>query len=340
MWLYLFTHIHIANAYHFSEGAVIHNNNIKEIEYDYYLDFDTLCMNKTKSDQDETSTCCEGVNINGIYSQFGITSGNDNLTYCPEMIQYVIHIKNNNQKLIALFDPGSGFSAINPNKLKNLESIKSPYALKAGLAANTLNNKTIDKIDINAHVNISYKIGNFSDNYPFRVFPGLQADMLLGLDWAIHHNPIIPDWSSGMMYIRRHSKNKDKNSTFRIRAVKPIIPEPRNNTNSKRQNNIQQPKVAEGLISAIEVSKATDWDCLVLLVNPLSEDEPDIEFYKPHFEEPPLYTQSLALNEQQQQLLNNLKANNHEVLRLKLPSKLPPHRPGDTPIDSAYRAWC
>ena len=324
MWMCLFIYIHVANAHYYSLSSLSQNNdNNNIIECDYSLDFDTLCINKT---------ACEEANVNGITAQPEITSGNYNLTYCPVLIQYVIHIKDNNKRLTALFDPGSGFSAINSDKLAELQAQKSPYALKAGLAANTSNNKFIDKIDIDSHVNISYKIGNFSDNYSFRVFPGLQADMLLGLDWAIHHNPMIPDWSSGVMYIKRHNKNKNTNNIFRIKAVKPIIRIPDKNINNKETNNVQQPKVAEGLISAIEVSKSTDWDCLVLLVKPSSEESNIDEFYKPHFEEPPLYTPSQALSEQQQQLLDNLKANNHEVLRLKLPSKLPPHRPGDTPI--------
>jgi len=348
MWMILFTYIHVLNtSFCIAEdeilSALLNNNNTCTEDVEYTLDFDTLQVHvqvnaldveEEGSDGNHYDSKQQGPNVGTLFPP---RNADDKLTYCPHLMEYIIKIKNNNEKLTALFDPGSGCSAIRADKVKYLQTYTSPYTLHTGLAAtNAVDNTPIDKINLNTHVNINYKIGNFSDNYPFRVFPNLQADMILGLDWIIHHNPIIPDWSSGIMHLIRQNKNKNKSktNTFKIKPVKPIISmEAFKNNNNKQMKNPSNKINTEGtgLISALEVSQSTDWDCLTLMIKSLEADTGD-EFYKPHFEEPPLYTQSEPLNEQQLQLLQNLKAQNHEVLRLSLPAKLPPHRPGDSPI--------
>jgi hypothetical protein len=90
-----------------------------------------------------------------------------------------------------------------------------------------------------------------------------------------------------------------------------------------------------GLIHAIDVNRdSSPWQVMVMLIEEFKHDDLDEQsmFYKPHFEEPPLYKQSDTLTEPQRQQLEELKQANTSVLKLTLPAGIPPHREGDTPI--------
>ena len=60
------------------------------------------------------------------------------------------------------------------------------------------------------------------------------------------------------------------------------------------------------------------------------------EYLKPSFSEPPLYTPSVELTTAQQKLLDKLKLDNRDVMRVTLPMTMPPHRDGDGPIIETY----
>ena len=76
---------------------------------------------------------------------------------------------------------------------------QSPYSLHCGLAATEANEVPINKTRIDKHVKLDFKTGNYNDSYCFRVFPSLQADVILGLDWLAYHNPTGPNWKTGVM---------------------------------------------------------------------------------------------------------------------------------------------
>ena len=158
------------------------------------------------------------------------------------------------------------------------------------------------------------------------MFPNLQSDLILGLDWLINNNPQIPCWESGIMFLKQTSKNKC--NTYKIKPHKPLKFNSSKIKTKHSENNIQT-----GLISADEVNQSADWDCLILLLKS-SEGEPeyDVDFYKPHFQEPPLYTPSEPLTLQQQKILADLQTRNNDVLKTTLPKGLPPNREGDNPI--------
>ena len=283
----------------------------------YSLDLDNLTINAISEEENNKPD----VDMNS-------ENVSNKLTHCPNLLQYIIRNKDTNDKYIAMLDPGSSFSAINAEKAQNMNKIKAPYKLQAGLAASADGtNKNINKIKIEDYVEINYNIGHFNDTYPFRVFPNLQADLILGLDWLINNNPQIPCWESGIMFLKQTSKNKC--NTYKIKPHKPLKFNSSKIKTKHSENNIQT-----GLISADEVNQSADWDCLILLLKSSAEGEPeyDVDFYKPHFQEPPLYTPSEPLTLQQQKILADLKTRNHDVLKTTLPKGLPPHREGDNPI--------
>ena len=305
--------------------------NSQDVLSDYALDFDTLNINAIPHQMNELGE-----------------SSDETLTHCEDLLEYVIKVKGGkNEKLTALLDTGCGFSAIKANVAEKYKQQKSPYSIQCGLAATEANEVTINKIPIDKHVKLDFKIGNYNDSYCFRVFPNLQADVILGLDWLAYHNPKGPNWKTGVMYLHKNASQNSKSSKnlFKIKPVKPVKPLGGQNMHSdkKQPNNKQTDKAHQdsgcGLISAKEVSKSQEWECMMLMVKTTSdgekieEDEEDyLQFYKPHFEEPPLYKQSDPLTEQQKQMLEDLKRQNHDVLKVTLPKGIPPHRKGDTPI--------
>ena len=176
----------------------------------YSLDLDNLTINVISEEENNKPD----VDMNS-------ENVSNKLTHCPNLLQYIIRNKDTNEKYIAMLDPGSSFSAINAEKAQNMNKIKAPYKLQAGLAASADGtNKNINKIKIEDYVEINYNIGHFNDTYPFRVFPNLQADLILGLDWLINNNPQIPCWESGIMFLKQTSKNKC--NTYKIKPHKPL----------------------------------------------------------------------------------------------------------------------
>ena len=305
------------------------------------LDFDTLQINMLPTESDSHAVLAD----NSATSP-KLTA--DDLNHCPDLLQYVIKVKNTKHKFIALLDPGSGVSCIRSDIASAFQDHKSPLILHAGLAASDESDKS-KKIVLDSFVNLDFKIGNFNDSYNFRVFPNLRADIILGLDWMVKRNPLIPDWNEGVMYItRKHAPankriKKFKSDVFKIKPLKGVIPvtvpvgkskfvDKAASTESVKFNKSGKP-ADSGLISALEVSKSSDWECMLIFVNELDiHSDEELQFYKPHFEEPPLYKQSEPLTEYQQQLIDKLKEDNKDVLKVKLPTGVPPHRKGDGPI--------
>ena len=290
----------------------------------------------------------DNVSDNHTESEFqkGLPPGASSISHCKNLMQYIVHIKKNNKKYVALLDTGSGVSCIKADIASQFNQYKAPTQLRAKLAASSDANSSVDNIILDSFVNLDFKIGNFNTSYNFRVFPNMNADIILGLDWIIHNNPIVPDWSSGVLFLQHSTsssfskRRKFNKNIFKVKPLKsvqptvvPTQPIKKVDVSSDKTTREQTKSVESGLISAVEVSKSTDWECIMMFVNKVDvDDDEELQFYKPHFEEPPLYKQSDPLTEHQQLLITKLIADNKDVLKISLPKGIPPRRKGDGPI--------
>ena len=76
-----------------------------------------------------------------------------------------------------------------------------------------------DKYEITSYTEIPYKIAQFSGKLSLSVLPSVSGfDILLGLPWLQTVNPLIPNWSTGDLYITRRSVN-DKIDTYRCKSI-------------------------------------------------------------------------------------------------------------------------
>ena len=143
---------------------------------------------------------------------------------------------------------------------------------------------------LDSHVSITYNMGLFKDTHAFRVFPSLSTDLILGLDWLIKNNPQIPDWSAGVIYLSQPGKN-GKRKVVKVKSVVPA--KPKAVIVEKEPAPVEKPPTQlpygkeSGLISALEVSETSDWECMICYLTPQQDMEFE-EYLKPSFSEPPL----------------------------------------------------
>jgi hypothetical protein len=219
----------------------------------------------------------DNVSDNHTESEFqkGLPPGASSISHCKNLMQYIVHIKKNNKKYVALLDTGSGVSCIKADIASQFNQYKAPTQLRAklSLAASSDANSSVDNIILDSFVNLDFKIGNFNTSYNFRVFPNMNADIILGLDWIIHNNPIVPDWSSGVLFLQHSTsssfskRRKFNKNIFKVKPLKsvqptvvPTQPIKKVDVSSDKTTREQTKSVESGLISAVEVSKSTDWE--------------------------------------------------------------------------------
>eukprot|EP00976_Prorocentrum_cordatum_P028475 577963-Prorocentrum_minimum.AAC.1 len=112
-----------------------HHKNVTES--DYTLNFDTLEVNMLNTDN-----ITDNMSNNQAESVFqkGLPPGASNISHCKNLMQYIVHVKKNNKKYIALLDTGSGVSCIKADIASQFIQYKAPTQLRAKLAASTDNN--------------------------------------------------------------------------------------------------------------------------------------------------------------------------------------------------------
>lgn len=237
--------------------------------------------------------------------------------FCRILMCFVLRTSNG-KMYIALSDSVPEFSATNPEVAVDSRVQKSDNAVSARTAY-----AQVSRHILNQHVELTYNLSKSRDT--FKTFPGLNVDVLFGLDLMYKHSPRTPRWNVGILFISEMVKIILK--TFEIRAI------------AHRQSSIAPKDIlphvtpvsvpSSGLISALEVGDSSDWDCMVAFIH---QNNVDTEgFAKPHFEEPPLHH-----TQDQERIWGNPLRENKDVLRTYLPNVIPPHRLGDTPIITTF----
>ena len=271
---------------------------------------------------------------------------------------YVLYEPITKTRLNAMLDCGAQFSCINDKvaqKLnQHLPATKLQYSILPKLAT-----ATSAMPPITHSLNFEYKIGNVKQKWHFNIFDNLHHDVILGLDWLHHFDPHI-NWKSGNMFITKSVPRRSDRlvKTHRIRPIQPIYPQAQirkiqskdkakaelhpeinediNHSKGEGTDQSTSSNDNDDLISVNTIIKDMEDNqsayriCTVIL-KPEEYQHTD-EHMKPAFNEPPLYTPTAKLTEEQKSILQQLKNANSDVLVTSLPAELPPHRPGDGPI--------
>ena len=247
----------------------------------------------------DTTETHEDSQVNGIHPSKRNT----------KLFEYIIHTSNG-RRLIAMLDTGASITL-----MSELAAQRFATREVAGLNANLASTEA-SKISLNKVVDLKYKIGNFNDTYEFIVFPNLIYDIILGLDWLQRHNPMIPDWGSGILFMRKPVKSRVKKfNSFRVKPIRytldPIDVRSKSTKPHEPQSSTKPPDLGRssvvqrettgaqtsqapvltphtdslqsyiGLTHAIDVNREVDkWEVMVMFVYDLDEEH---MFYIPHF---------------------------------------------------------
>jgi hypothetical protein len=76
-----------------------------------------------------------------------------------------------------------------------------------------------DQYEVTSYTEIPYKIAQYSGKLSLSVLPSVSGfDIILGLPWLQTVNPLIPNWSTGDLYITRRRVN-GKIDTYRCKSI-------------------------------------------------------------------------------------------------------------------------
>ena len=76
-----------------------------------------------------------------------------------------------------------------------------------------------EKYEVTSYTEIPYKIAQYSGKLSLSVLPSVSGfDIILGLPWLQTVNPLIPNWSTGDLYITRRRVN-GKIDTYRCKSI-------------------------------------------------------------------------------------------------------------------------
>jgi hypothetical protein len=76
-----------------------------------------------------------------------------------------------------------------------------------------------DQYEVTSYIEIPYKIAQYSGKLSLSVLPSVSGfDIILGLPWFQTVNPLIPNWSTGDLYITRQKVN-GKVDTYRRKSI-------------------------------------------------------------------------------------------------------------------------
>ena len=76
-----------------------------------------------------------------------------------------------------------------------------------------------EQYEITSYTEIPYKIAQYSGKLSLSVLPSVSGfDIILGLPWLQTVNPLIPNWSTGDLYITRRRVN-GKIDTYRCKSI-------------------------------------------------------------------------------------------------------------------------
>lgn len=249
-------------------------------------------------------------------------------------------IKSQGQKYMALLDTGAAINCINENIVQKnkLYTYTYPTPIDVGMAVEG------NKIQITKYVELPYKIGQFSNKIKLAVLPAIsQFDIILGLPWIRKINPLVPNWTTGDMFITKMKVN-GKPTTYKIRAVhtepyshslnKPVTVTP---PTQAQLNRLCKNKSVEIYYILVKNSEIQAMPINSLAMQKAAEEaiafaEQSEQFDIPSFEEPPLYKESEPHTQEQKVIIDKIISDHSEVLRKTIPPGLPPKRKGDGPI--------
>jgi len=246
-------------------------------------------------------------------------------------------IKVQGTTIIGMLDSGAQINCVSQHIVQKHKFPVYLYdtPLKLGMAIEG------EKYEVTSYTEIPYKIAQYSGKLSLSVLPSVSGfDIILGLPWLQTVNPLIPNWSTGDLFITRRKVN-GKIDTYRCKSIptRPFsIPE-----NCPSQpiaiNQVPCQKAEETIIFCIWVQSTEYFNVHSLAMEEaarkatsFAQHQMEDDFYQPAFEEPPLYKESIPHTPEQQIIIDQLIADNCEVLRDTLPPGIPPARPGDHPI--------
>ena len=251
---------------------------------------------------------------------------------------YVLKIQGT--KIVGMLDSGAMLNCISQqlvdtNKLKVIKYDK-PFDLGQAVKG---------KVHVTSYTEVSYKIGSFLSTMKLSIIPTLAThEIILGLPWLQDVNPLIPNWSTGDLFITK-TKVNGKRTTYRCKSIQSLpytIPENCPTKPTSRSTSHKPTKEVFNTSDSTEVfclwvRSVDDYSIQSLSMAQAAEQalqfaENQSEFYTPAFEEPPLYKLSEPHTPHEQAIIDKLIKDNASVLRTTLPPGLPPKRPGDGPI--------
>ena len=82
-----------------------------------------------------------------------------------------------------------------------------------------LGRAVIVKVHTTSYTMVSYKIGSFMSKMKLTILPTLASqEIILGMPWLQQVNPLIPNWSTGELYITK-TKVNGKRTTSRCKPI-------------------------------------------------------------------------------------------------------------------------